>query len=375
MKVLHVITGLGSGGAEAMLFKLLQATHRTVSQEVVSLVGGGELSKHFESLGIPVFSIDLLRNGLPIRALGTLTRLIRSRRPDIVQTWMYHADLLGGIAARRARISRVIWGVRNSTLGDGTSLKTRLTVKACALLSNRIPDRIVSCSHMAAGVHKDLGYARNRFIIIPNGFDTERFQPSAQLRQALRIAMGLPLEVRLIGFVARNDPQKDFPTFFTAAADVLSQVPNAHLLIVGHGYEQVCSEQIRAAYSVDPTRLHFLGHRDDIDQIMPAIDVLALSSSYGEAFPNVLGEAMACGVPCVATDVGDSANIIGDTGIVVAPRSPESLAEGLLSILAMPADVYGDRSYAARDRVLKHYSLPAIADIYISLWSNLTAQV
>lgn len=375
MKVLHVITGMASGGAETMLLKLLKATSGTISQEVVSLVSGGELSEDFASLGIPIFSMDMRRAGLPVLALGALTSLIRSRGPDIVQTWMYHADLLGGIAARRARIPRVIWGIRNSTLGDGTSLKTRLTVKACALFSNRIPDQIVSCSHTAARVHKDLGYARDRFVVIPNGFDTERFRPSVKCRQDLRIMMGLPPETRLIGFVARNDPQKDFPTFCAAAAEVLAQTSNTHLLVVGRGYEHVHGETSRAVDSVDPTRLHFLGHRNDIDRIMPAIDVLALSSAYGEAFPNVLGEAMACGVPCVATDVGDSANIIGDTGIVVTPRSPESLAEGLLSILAMSADAYGDRSYAARDRVLKHYSLAAIADTFISLWSNLTAQV
>jgi glycosyltransferase involved in cell wall biosynthesis len=375
MKILHVITGMGSGGAEAMLLKLLRATSTAVSQEVVSLVSGGELSGHFASLGIPIFSMDMRRNALPVLALGALTRLIESRRPDIVQTWMYHADLLGGIAARRAKIPRVIWGIRNSTLGDGTSLKTRLTVTACALLSKRLPDKIVSCSHTAARVHKDLGYAGDRFIVIPNGFDTERFQPSVQLRRDLRITMGLPPETRLIGFVARNDPQKDFPTFCAAAAEVLAQTSNIHLLVVGRGYEHVHGETSRAVDSVDPTRLHFLGHRDDIDRIMPAIDVLALSSAYGEAFPNVLGEAMACGVPCVATNVGDSENILGGTGIVVAPRSPKPLAEGLLSILAMPPDTYGDRSYAARDRIMKHYSLPAIADTYASLWNSLTGCV
>jgi glycosyltransferase involved in cell wall biosynthesis len=361
---------MGCGGAETMLLKLLRATRKTVAQEVISLVSGGELSEHFASLGIPIFSMNLKRSGLPVLALGALTRLIESRRPDIVQTWMYHADLLGGIAARRAKTPRVIWGIRHSTLGDRTSLKTRLTVTACALLSKYLPDQIVSCSHMAARVHKDKGYARDRFIVIPNGFDTERFQPSTQLRRDLRITMGLRPETRLIGFVARNDPQKDFPTFCAAAAEVLAQAPNTHLLIVGRGYEHVPVKTSGASCGIDPTRFHFLGHRDDVDRIMPALDVLALSSS-SEAFPNVLGEAMACGVPCVATDVGDSAIIIGDTGIVVAPRSATSLAEGLLSILALSAEDYSKRSYAARDRVLNHYSLLAIADTYVSLWRKL----
>jgi glycosyltransferase involved in cell wall biosynthesis len=375
MKVLHVITGMGSGGAETMLLKLLRATCGTVSQEVISLVGGGELSEEFSSLGIPLFSMDIDRGSVPVRALPALIKLIKSRQPDVVQTWMYHADLLGGLAARCARVSRVIWGIRNSTLGNGTSLKTRLTVKVCAAFSNRLPDRIVSCSHTAARVHQDLGYARHRFIVIPNGFDTERFQPSMQRRMALRTETGLPPGARLIGFIARNDPQKDFSTFCAAASDVLARVPDAHLLIVGRGFEDVSGKASGAARKLDPARLHFLGHRNDIDKIMPALDVLALSSSYGEAFPNVLGEAMACGVPCVATDVGDSRNIVGDTGIVVQPRSPESLAKGLITILDLPASAYADLSAAARSRVLERYSLPAVADSFISLWNTVAASV
>jgi glycosyltransferase involved in cell wall biosynthesis len=309
---------------------------------------------------------------------GAVLRLVgwlRSNPPALVQTWMYHADLVGGIAARLSGHAPVIWGIRNSNLDVVHSRRsTRWTVKVCALLSNKIPACIVSCSETARRIHVKLGYAADRMVVIPNGFDLDLFQPDPQGRAWLCQELGLSPEARLVGLVARFDPQKNHQTFIQAAAEVKARYTGVEFLLCGDG---ITWENARLAGWIEQQGLrdcfHLLGRREDIPRLTAALDVACSSSAYGEAFSNVLGEAMACGVPCVVTDVGDSAYIVGETGKVVPPRDSPALAGALLELLALSSDKRKELGAEARKRIKQNFDIHAVVHHYEQLYLGTVA--
>jgi glycosyltransferase involved in cell wall biosynthesis len=361
VRITYVISGLGTGGAELMLLKLLERSPVLRQGRVLVLKDRGELGDRFRALGVSVDFLGIRANPSAIRSFSRLVRLLREDRPDVVSTWMYHADLFGGLAARIAGVP-VVWGIRNSTLGAESKLRTRLVVRAAALLSSWIPETIVSCSRKAIDVHSDLGYIRDRFRLIPNGFDTELFRPCSEARSAIRRELGIGDGVRLVGMVARFDPQKNFAGFLAAAASVRKRRRDVHFVLAGAGID---STNEALAQLVERHQLvgaiSMLGPRSDVPRLMAALDVCVLSSIYGEAFPNVLGEAMACGVPCVTTDVGDSAEIVGETGLVVAPGDDDALATGILHILSLSTEQWSALGESARARVMSVFSIDATA--------------
>jgi len=370
VRVVHVISGLGQGGAETMLAKLLGAMdRRRVDAAVVSLLDKGLLGPRIEALGVPVHALGM-RRGVPSpTALLRLFLLLRRLRPDLVQTWMYHADLLGGLAARAGHIP-VAWNIRQSDLDPNLSKRsTRWTARACASLSRVIPRRIVCCSSRAAQVHQALGYCPDRMVVIPNGFDTRVFQPDPARRASTRRRLGISDGEFLVGLVARFDPQKDHGTFIEAAGQVAALRPSARFLLCGEGIDHTNPELGRWIDRASVgDRSHLLGRRDDIPQLMPGLDLAVSSSAFGEGFPNVLGEAMASGVSCVATDVGDSAEILGDSGRSVPPRRPEALAAAILEMIDLPAQERRRLGEGARQRVLERFGIEAVAARYEALY-------
>jgi glycosyltransferase involved in cell wall biosynthesis len=377
LQVTHIITGLATGGAEMMLYKLLSALDSAeFSSHVISLTDEGPLAERIRGLGVPVAALGMCPGRpSPLHVLR-LARLLRQHKPDVVQTWMYHADLLGGLAARFAGRLPVVWNIRNSTLDPKTSKRTtRWTVQACAHLSHRWPSRIVSCSETARKVHVGLGYEPSKMQIIPNGFDLSSFRLDAAARQRLRQELGLPNETPLVGAVGRFDPQKDYPTLIAAAHRLHVDRPDVHYVLCG---DRLTSQnpqlQEWIASSELQDRFHLLGRRADMPAVTAALDLATSSSAYGEAFSNVVGEAMACGVPCVVTDVGDSAYLVAETGKVVPPRDPASLAEAWLALLSLPAQERAALGKAARQRIQDHFSLPAVAAQYAALYRELAAE-
>ncbi len=379
VRVVHVITGLGVGGAETMLAKLLEAEqrsehHRTV--EVICLGAGGPMEARIRATGVAVSCIGMGHGGSrgPLAGLRVLAARLRELRPHVVQCWMYHADLLGGLTARIAvpRVGR-IWSIRASSMPHPASLLTRTIIRACALLSWVLPARIVSCSTAAAALHVRLGYDARRIIVIPNGFDLTRFVPSAEARTQLRAELGLAPDAPVIGCVARFDPQKDFPTLLRTFGHVLDERADATLVIAGHG----CTPDNTAIVSMIPeprrARVRLLGVRRDIPMLTAAFDVAILTSAYGEGFPNVLGEALACGVPSVATDVGESREIAGAEGMIAPIGDATALAQGVLSILARPRAEQAELAMRMRDRAIANYELSAIARRYWAVQDELAA--
>ncbi len=366
MRVLHIITGLGTGGAETMLLKLLERLDRECySPMVISLTTIGDIGPRIEALGIPVQALGMSSFFAVPTAFFRLLRLLGWFKPDVVNTWLYHADLLGGGAAWFAGVPAIAWNLRNSNLDrDKTRWSTRLVVHVCAAFSHWIPTGILSCSETACRSHVKLGYSSERMAVIPNGFDLSRFRPDAVFRNSVRKELGLPEDIRLVGLMARYDPHKNHAGFFEAAAVVHKAMPDVHFVLAGTGVDR----DNRALKSlIDEHNLgglvHLLGRRDDMPRLMAALDVLT-STSYGEAFPNVLGEAMACGVPCVVTDVGDSAEIVGDTGRVVQAGDMQGLAQHIVELLCLPADEKFRLALKARARVETCYEIGRVTQRY-----------
>ena len=373
-KVLHIITGLNTGGAEMMLYKLLSGMDRTtIEVEVISLMDIGPVGRTIQGLGLPVRALGM-RRGVPNPlVILRLARWLRKDPPLYIQTWMYHADLIGGLAAKQADIP-VIWGIRHSNL-DLQSVKrtTAWTAKACAWLSRWLPARIVCCSEASRRVHRELGYAEDRIVVIPNGFDLAAFKPDPEARLSVRRELGIPEEALLIGLVGRFNPQKDHRTLVAAAAHLCACLPGVQFLLCGDGITWNNLDLAEWITAVDlPGRFHLLGRREDIPRITASLDI-ATSSSSSEGFPNVIGEAMACGVPCVVTDVGDSALIVDKTGRVVPPGDPRALANGWCELIEMGPEGRNRLGLLARRRIEEHFNLPLIVARYEQLYREVSS--
>lgn len=366
MRVVHIITGLGVGGAETMLAKLLEAetaagVRRTVG--VLCLDRPGPLAARIEAAGVPVHALDLPRRGLA--GVIDLARRLRALKPDVVQCWMYHADLIGGLSALLAvPRARRLWSIRASFMPSPSSLLTRLIIRACAVLSWVVPHRVISCSRVAATLHKRLGYRGSKITVIPNGFDLARFAPDAAARRSVRDELGVPSDTPLIGCIARFDPQKDFPTLLRAFTLLVRGSSTARLVIAGEGV--VPESAALAALMPDDVRLrvHLLGLRDDVPRLTAAFDVATLTSAYGEGFPNVLGEALACGLPCVATDVGDSREIIADNGVVVPIGDAVGIAAAWAAVLRQSPAEREKLAARARAHALESFEIRTVARQY-----------
>ncbi len=368
-----IITGLSTGGAETMLLKLLQGLDRThFTPEVISLTTLGEVGPRLQALGIPVTALGM-RPGRPdARRFWTLVQHLRRSAPDVVHTWMYHADLLGGLAARMAGVRALAWGVHHSNLAPELNKRaTLVVVKACAWLSRWVPRAILTCSERSRSVHVAAGYSAHKMVLITNGFDLTRFVPDAAARSSIRAELGLEPDTPLVGVVARDDPQKNHLGFVQAAAAVCAAMPQCHFVLAGQGIDLAHAGLGRAIEQAGlQQHVHLLGRRDDVPRLMAALDVLA-SPSHGEAFPNVLGEAMACAVPCVVTDVGDSADIVGDTGRVVAAGDMGNMARELLAVLQLPVEQRRAMGASARARVQERYELGDVTRRYEDFYSEL----
>jgi glycosyltransferase involved in cell wall biosynthesis len=364
--VLHLITGLEIGGAERMLMQVASRSDRSrFRMVVVSMTGPGSMGPLLEAAGIQDHSLGL-RRGLPDpRGIVRLIRLMREYRPAVLQTWLYHADLLGVLAGRLGFKSRLFWNLRCTEM-VGTAGLTRLLASCSA-----IPDGIVVNSDAGQRQHAALGYHPRRWISIPNGFDTGLFRPDAEARRRGRLELMLPDDAVAILLPARYHPMKDQSNFLAAAALLAARYPEAQFALAGTGAGPENRALADAAVAQGlGGRIRFLGERRDLATLYPAFDIITLASAFGEGFPNVLGEAMACGVPCVATDVGDAAAIVGDCGTVVPPRNPEALAAGWERLLRLGAEQRSALGLRARERIVEHYNIACIVGRFEALYAE-----
>jgi glycosyltransferase involved in cell wall biosynthesis len=301
-----------------------------------------------------------------------LARLLRDLKPDLLQTWMYHADLLGGITAKIFSGPPVLWNIRNSDDKLSYGRLTALVARLCAHLSCWLPHRIISCSNAGRDYHLKLGYSRSRMRVIFNGYDSDHYRPDPNAAEKLRKELCLGADAKLITHIARYHPVKDHQCFLAAARLVRDVDSAAFFVLCGDG---ITWHNTQLVDEIDRLKLRecifLLGRRADVNLVMAAATVV-VSSSCSEGFPNVVAEAMACGAICVATDVGDSRHIIGDTGIAVPPNHPGKLAAAVLGVLRSEAISPGARP-SGRARVLAHFSMRSNVEKYQLLYEETVA--
>ncbi len=373
LHVAHIISGLLHGGAETVLHRLVTASEPGIRHTVISMRGEGVFGPRLREAGIEVLTLEMQGVTGTVRGLLRLYRVLRARRPDVVQTWMYHADLIGGLVARLAGIRAVAWGIRNSGVDLGESSRSsRATAWLCARVSGWIPAVIVACARKAADVHVGWGYRADRMLVAPNGYDIEVWRPDAGDRARLRAEWGVEDGVPLLGSIARWNPLKDHANLFAALALCVRRHPDLRCVLAGLGMSRDNAPMMAMARHYGLLdHLVFLGRRDDVPALMRALDVHVLSSR-AEGFPNVVAEAMASGVACVATDVGDAALIVGEHGWIAPPRDPVALAEAIeRAIEATRAPDAARRLEAARESVAARYGLRAMARRYATIWRRL----
>ena len=372
MKICHIITGLDDGGAEAVLYRLINAD-KSNRHRVVSLMGAGKYGPLLEQIGVQVTCMNMPRGRVTFSGLYTLWSVLRQEKPDVVQTWMYHADLLGGALARCAGLRRIFWGVRNSSLELAKSNRKTLAIaKVNALVSRWIPTAIICCAERARQVHRSLGYDHRKLMVIHNGYDLNLFKPDSKARIRLRAEWHVDPAMPLFGMVGRFDPQKDHENLLCALASLKLDGTPFRCTLVGLGLDASNMELVTwlQKYCLNEEVI-LLGQRSNMPDIMNALDLHVLSSA-GEAFPNVLAEAMACGTPCVTTDVGDAALIVGDTGWVVPHENPQALADAIKDALlkSMDIEAWQVRKAAVRDRIEHYFSIHEMTEAYKLVWER-----
>lgn len=372
MKILHIITGLATGGAERTLQKLLASLSRERYQSVVaSLLPPGPVADEIERLGITVNSMEMDRGRPSLTGLLRLRSLASRVEPDLVHGWMYHGSLAATMSGQRVPL---VWGIRHSIHDlSFETFRTRLVIRLLSALSAR-PSAIIYCARSGARQHEEIGFQPQKTRVIPNGFDCDTFCPDEERGEEFRRHLGIPTDVPLIGHAARFHPMKDHATLLKAASRLLRSRRSARFVLAGQGITRRNESIMEMVERYDLSdAIHLLGKQSDMPAFMNACDIFTVSSRWGEAFPNVLGEAMACGTLCVTTNVGDAGRILGDVGQVVPPGNPDHLCAAWTKMLGLEDFMRNRLVRAARERILDRFRLSDVAEMYGDLYSRLLA--
>jgi glycosyltransferase involved in cell wall biosynthesis len=376
LKLLYIISDLSIGGAEMALFRLLEKTDlRRFEPIVVSLINQGCLSQQIEALGIPVHTLGMKPGKPSLVGLCRLVALINKLEPKLIVGWMHHSCVAAEVANwfTRRRVPTV-WSLHYAmTAGSGLTKLTAAVLKTGRVLS-RFPSRIIYVSKTGERHHERASYQMDRSCVIPNGIDVKRFKPSQQARTAVRNELGLSEHEVLIGLVGRYHPMKDHANFLKAASLIAKNYPKVHFVLIGRGVDKD-NQNLQSTIDLLNLRgrVHLLGERHDTDVLSGALDIFSLSS-YDESCPNVIGESMACGVPCVVTDVGDAGYLVGDTGTLVPPRDSSALARAWEEMLAIAPHERRELGQRARARILERFPIERIAQEYGSLFEAVVAE-
>jgi glycosyltransferase involved in cell wall biosynthesis len=375
IRVFHVITGLSTGGAERALYNVLTGFSGKLDSAVISLTDEGTYGQRIRQLGVPVYTLGM-RAGLPsLSALLKLRSLIRQLQPDVIQGWMYHGNLAAWLARRFAPGRPALaWNIRHSLYSLEAEKKlTQKVIKGNRRLSGSV-DALLYNSRLSRQQHENFGFCADIGRVIPNGFDLDIWKPRPEPeKRVIRGREKIPGQALVIGHVARFHPMKDHAAFVRAAVRVVESCSDVHIVLVGRDVNRNNTSLVQLVPQALQHRFHWLGERHDIPALMPMLDVFC-QSSWSEAFPNVLGEAMACGVPCVATDVGDSALVVGDTGVVVPPRNDAELYSALMDMVNRGPEARASLGQAARRRIETEFSLDAVVNQYMNLYRQLAAE-
>ena len=377
VRIAHVVPSLDIGGAEMALLRLVGSLDPDRFRSTVITLGEpGTLAPRFREYGIEVMSAGFgrgFRGFVGPLALRRLLSALGDCAPDIVHGWMYHGNLAAWAGQRLAAPrAALVWSIRQSLATiEHEPRPTRVVIRLGAYLSSRA-DQIVSNSRRAVGHHVAFGYDESHFVVIPNGFDTQRFQPDAQARRTVRAELKIPEDALVAGMIARMHPMKRHDLFLDALAELRRRGHRVHALLAGSGTDPRTSALVRQILERGlGDQIHLLGERRDVPRLMAALDVLVSASGWAEGFSNSIGESMACGLPCIVTDVGDSAEIVGETGIVVPTGDASALTEALAEFAILPKEERRSLGLRARARIETHYAQQRSTGTTAALYESL----
>jgi len=374
IKIAHIITSLNTGGAEIVLSNLIgRMDEHKYESIVISLSNIGTIGKNIQKSGVSVYSINMKSGRMSLKGFIQLIKILRESKVDIVQTWLIHSALLGGLASKISNYNTpIIWSLFQTNLDkDKNKWYTLLTIRICGLLSYILPVLIITDSQKAKEVHSNLGFHSRIFKNIPNGFDLETYKPNLASRVNILNELSLNQDNILVGLFARFDILKNHKGFIESTCFIKNEFHNVHFILVGSGIDKF-NKTIK--YWIKQTKnednFHLLGERKDIPTLMASLDIL-VSPSHGESFPLIVGEAMSCGVPCLVTDVGDCSWMVGDTGIVVKPGSNEELSKGLKKILDLCVEDRKILGFKARQRIEEKFTIKRNINEYGEIYEKL----
>ncbi|CAM2060127.1 Glycosyl transferase group 1 [Desulfovibrionales bacterium] len=379
IRILHLITSLGTGGTEISLYRLLRSLdQKRFLSRVASLVPDGPMAERIRGLNIPVDDLNCPRGRPDPRTIFRLRRILAIFRPRVIMTWLYHADLLGLIATRKPMLPAglptpsLVWNLRCTVIGLVRRNPLTWLVRRVNAWCSSLPDLVLTNSTAGRSVHTALGYQPRRWETIPNGIDPEEFRPNPTAQKLLRTDLGFPPDTILVGLAGRYDPMKGHELFCSAASLATLEQPRLGFVCCGDGIapdNTALMRYIEAAGIAHRTRL--LGRIEDMPGFFTGLDIACLAS-IGEGFPNVLAEAMACSVPCVATDAGDASAILGNTGRLVPVADPPALGQALAELAGLPAKKRRTLGRAARERIIEYYAQDTMLRHYEAMLDTLT---
>lgn len=373
IKIVHIINSLFTGGAEQFLNQLIQnSLNSDSSHSIITLIDGGDITTQLKQKEYNITSTGL-NNVLSLpKAIKKLAATLNKEQPDIIQTWLYHSDFIGGLTGKLITKKPVIWNVRHANLEfQNNKIATLLIVKILSYLSKNVPHTILANSSSAVKSHISWGYNKNKFHIIPNGINTSRFTYNAQQRIHLRNSFKIQQNDFLIGMIARFNPQKDFHNFLKSASNISKKYQHVKFLLCGRevNNENKFLTDLILKYNLS-NKCILLGYRTDIPYLLSCLD-LYVSSSAGESFPNSVAEAMACSIPCVVTDVGSSAEIVGNAGLSVPAKNPTLLAQASGQFIQMSAEERHHYAKLARQRICMFYSMTSAINSYNKFYKHI----
>lgn len=369
MKILHIITGLEDGGAENTLYKICKYDLNN-KFTVISLKGAGKYYSLLKKLGIKVYCLDM--KYYSIIKFYFLIKLINILKPDIVQTWLPHADFIGGVASRLARVNKVVWNIRYSNLENGVvKLRSIFLINILSKLSRIIPKMIIVNSKNGLQNCKYLGYYSDKLKLIHNGYDIQNFKQDIK-KNYIRKKFKIKKKTFLMGLVARYDRTKDHENLLNALSLVKKKNIKFFCILIGQNIKnKILHKQINKLGLNSSVKL--IGKSKDIYTYLRELDIHLLSSKT-EGFPNVVAEAMACGTPCIVTDVGDSSYIVGKTGWIVPPKNSVKLANTIeKAVSEIGKNGWKKRCNQARLRVKKKFAISKMTKSYNNIWSKVNS--